>query len=206
MRSYTVDGIRKGILGWEVLQRKEMRTAYYNRPKTQQQRLKHSGETSGKAGELGYENDPPIMRINNDICSWPFSFPNQINHHRSPKPKSFPLFTFPFISSTSTSFVLSHSFANCAIWGAGFKRHLLSNTETERAKKGQLRIYHTRAHTHMIISVQILALSLCSCRSQKGMHKNNRWILIGWYYSLVLKEREQKTNTQKGKANINTSK
>ena len=45
---------------------------------------KGRGET---AGELGYENYVPIMRINNHICSWHFSFfslPNQINHRRSP--------------------------------------------------------------------------------------------------------------------------
>lgn len=41
---------------------------------TQRQRQRHiRGKKSVKAGELGYENDPHIMRINNHICSWPFS-------------------------------------------------------------------------------------------------------------------------------------
>ena len=74
----TVTGIK--VTSWNggggSPQEKEMRSSYYNRPQ------KHSKGV--KAGELGYENDPHIMRINNHICSWPFSLPNQINHQRSP--------------------------------------------------------------------------------------------------------------------------
>lgn len=39
------------------------------------------------AGELGCENDPGIMRINNHICSWPFSLlfsPESNESRRSP--------------------------------------------------------------------------------------------------------------------------
>lgn len=74
----TVNGITKWLLGMGggSLQEKEMRSSYYNRPQ------KHSKGV--EAGELGYENDPHIMRINNHICSWPFSLPNKINHQRSP--------------------------------------------------------------------------------------------------------------------------
>lgn len=116
-----------------------------DRPKTRQYRLKRSRETGVAAGELGYENDPPIMRINNYICSWPRAFPNQINHHRSLQPKSFPTLTFSFISPTSNSLVLSHSLANCAIWGAGFKRHLLSNAEAGGVEKGRPSVYNGHA-------------------------------------------------------------
>lgn len=61
-------------------QKREMRLPYDNST----EKYKNGGGKGVKAGELGYENYLPIMRINNHICSWPFSLPNQINHHRSP--------------------------------------------------------------------------------------------------------------------------
>lgn len=63
-----------------LYRKKEMRLPYDNRT----EKYKNGRGKGVKAGELGYENYLPIMRINNHICSWPFSLPNQINHHRSP--------------------------------------------------------------------------------------------------------------------------
>lgn len=96
------------------------------------------------------------------------------------------LFFPPFISPTSTSFGLSHSFANCAIWGAGFKRHLLSNSETERVKKGRLRIYntHSLAHAHtndytcINPCIVLVQLQIPKRYAQKQLLNSDRLILF----------------------------